>query len=150
MYCGYSPGLTSCHENAAHNQELLVVSSEHTQQDQHNTSTSQDTESNRKTANTDINGVMTVNIERLSRPEHEHREEVGSGDESDDQSQTQGSRLLLQACGEDGVFSAVYLPETKGSEQEEAKDQRGKDVSGAPGVLWRSKRAALEQPDEAA
>lgn len=84
MYRGYSPGLTSCHENAAYNQEFLVVSTEHTKQDQHNTSTGQDAESNRKTANADINGVVSVNIERLGGPEHEHREEIGSGDESDD------------------------------------------------------------------
>lgn len=111
------------------------MSAEHTQEDQHNTGTSQDAKANRKTANTDINRIMSVHVERLGGPEHEHGEEVGAGDEGDDQGQTQGARLLLQTCGEDGVFSTVDLPESKGNQHKEAEYKWSEDMSRAPGVL---------------
>lgn len=115
------------------------MSTEHTKQNQHDTGTSQDCEANRKTANTDTNGIMSVYVEGLGGPEHEHREEVGSRDKGDDQGQTQGPRLLLQTGGEDGVFSTIDLPEGKSNQHKEAEDEGSEDVSRAPGVLLEDK-----------
>lgn len=87
--------LTCSHKNTADNQELLVVSTEHTQQHKHNTSTGQNTKTDGKTADADINGVMAVDIERLRRPEHNHREEISTRDEGDHERQTKSARFLL-------------------------------------------------------
>lgn len=111
------------------------MSAEHTKEDQHDTGTSQNAKANGKTANADTNGIMSVHVESLGWPEHEHGEEVGARDEGDNQGQTQGARLLLQTCGEDGVFSTIDLPESKSNQHNEAEDKWSEDMSRAPGVL---------------
>lgn len=120
--------LTCRHKNTANNQKLLVVSAEHTQKHKHNASTSHDTKTNSETADADINRVMAVDIERLGWPEHNHREEIGTGDEGDHERQAKSSRFLLQAGREDWIFRSVDLPECEGDQQEEANDQWRKNV----------------------
>lgn len=76
---------TCCHENATDNQQLLVAAAEHTEQPQHDTSTTHDPKANGKTAHAHGHRVMTVHVERLRRPEHDDGEKVGTRDEGDDQ-----------------------------------------------------------------
>ena len=78
---------------------------------------------------------MAVHVEGFCGPEHDDRKEIRAGDEGDHESQTQGTRLLLQPCRENRVFGTVNFPEGKGDEQKEANDQRGQNVSGGPGIL---------------
>jgi len=129
---GYTFGqawiLTGSHKDTADNQQLLVVSSEHTQQHQNNASSSQDTEPNRQAADTNVHGVMTVYIERLGGPEHQHRKEVGAGDERDHECKTQSTGLLLQASWKDRIPGSIDLPECERDKQYEANDQRSKNV----------------------
>lgn len=71
------------------------MSSEHTQERENDTSSRQDTKANRQTADTDLDGVVAVHIERLRGPEHDYREEIGTGDEGDYECEAQSARLLL-------------------------------------------------------
>lgn len=47
---------------------------------------------------------MAVDVERLSGPEHQDGEEIGSADKGDDQRQTQHTRILLQTFREHWVL----------------------------------------------
>jgi hypothetical protein len=65
---------------------------------------------------------MTVDIESLSRPEHDDGEEICSRNESNDQSQCEDTRFLLEPGREHGMLCAVNLPETEGDYEEEANE----------------------------
>ena len=56
---------------------------EHAQEPQDDASTSQNSEANGNATDADTNGVMSVDVESLRRPEHEDREEIGPRDEGD-------------------------------------------------------------------
>lgn len=75
---------TSRHEDTANNQQLPIMSPEHTQQPEDDTSASEDAKSNWNTAHADSYGIVAVDVEALGGPEHQHGEEVGAGDEGDD------------------------------------------------------------------
>lgn len=105
--------LTGCHENTANNQELLIMSTEDTEKYQHDAGSPQDTETNWYTANTDIYRIVSIDIEGLCGPEHEHGEEVCARNKRDDERETESPRLLLQASWEDGVFGAIDFPKGK-------------------------------------
>lgn len=51
--------------------------------------------------------------ESLGRPEHDDGEEIGAGDECDDQSESKNSRCLLESRGEHRMLCSVDFPETK-------------------------------------
>ncbi len=64
-----------------------------------------------------------------------YREEICTGDESDDKGQTENARVLSQSLREHGVLGEFGLPEEEGDEQYDSKDERDEDVNAAPGVL---------------
>jgi len=111
------------------------VTTEHTEEPKHNHSTSQDTESNRQSSNADADWILTVHIEGLGRPEEQDGEEVGAGDECDDEGQDQDTGCLLQAGREHGEFGEFGFPDTEGDEHEEADEEGYEDVGGFPGIL---------------
>jgi hypothetical protein len=97
-----------------------------------------DAEASWQAAKANLDGVMTVNVESLSRPEHENREEVGTGNESDDQGEDEGALLLANPAREHGICGIVDLPENEAGEDENSQDERHKDVGRCPGILHRA------------
>lgn len=71
----------------------------------------------------------------LCRPEHENGEEIGPGDEGDDQSQAENTRVLAQTFWEHRVFCTICLPQNEGHEENEAEDEWSENVRRAPRVL---------------
>ena len=61
------------------------MSLKQTQQPKNDASSCQDSKADRKTPNSDSDGVVSVDVKRLGRPEHQHGEEIGAGDEGDDE-----------------------------------------------------------------
>lgn len=120
------------------------MTSEKTQKPQDYAGATQNPKADGKTAHADVDGVVSIHIERLRRPEHQDGEEVAAGDESDDQRQAQGARLLLQSRWEDRVASAVDLPEAERDENDKPENEGGENVSGCPFVLFhRSQKQIL-------
>ena len=78
---------------------------------------------------------MTINVERLRRPEHEDREEVGSRDKRNDECQPKNPGLLTKSLGEHGMFGSVSFPEDKGDEESDTQDQGREHVRAGPLVL---------------
>ena len=78
---------------------------------------------------------MTINVERLRRPEHEDREEVGSRDERNNKCQPKNPGLLTKSLGEHGMFGSVSFPEDKGDEESDTQDQGREHVCAGPLVL---------------
>lgn len=103
---------------------------EHAQKPQDDASTSQDSETDGNSTDTNTNGVLSVNIEGLGRPEHEDGEEIGTGDEGDNKCQGKGARSLLEPAGEHGEFGKLGFPDDKHDEERETEDQRGQNMSG--------------------
>ena len=69
--------------------------SEDTEEPKDDDSAGQDTEANRDTSNSDSNGVLTIDVECLCRPEEQNGEEIGSRDKGDDECQDENPRILL-------------------------------------------------------
>ena len=111
------------------------MSAEDAEKPQHDARASKDAEANRDAANSNTNGVMAVDVEGLSRPEHEDREEVSTGDEGDDERKTQNARLVSQALGEHGMLCAIGLPKDERDDEHSAKDERNECVSRMPRIL---------------
>lgn len=78
---------------------------------------------------------MAVNVERLRWPKHEDREEVGSGNKSNDEGQTKNPGLLAKTLGEHGMFGSVSFPEDKGDKERDTQDQGREYVCAGPLVL---------------
>lgn len=72
---------------------------------------------------------MAVDIESLGGPKQQHGEEVGTGDEGDDQSEGKDARRLLQAGREHGIWCKFGFPSNEGHEQEEANKEGCKGMS---------------------
>ena len=83
---------------------------------------------------------MSVDIERLCGPEHQDREEIGTGNECNDESQAQRPGFLLQPCWKDRVLGAIDLPKGKCDQQEETNEQWREDMCRGPGILCRMSR----------
>ena len=112
------------HEDRGYDHQLTVVAAEDRQQPENDAGTCQDREANWETTNTNANGIVAINVEGLSRPEHDDGEEVGAGDEGDDQSQGENSRFLLQTRWEHGEFGEFDLPDREGDEKQEEAEQQ--------------------------
>lgn len=80
---------------------------------------------------------MAIDVESFCGPEHDHREEIGPGDEGDEQRKAKSTRLLFDARGEDRVLGAIRFPETEGDQQNNAKDQRDEYMGTRPWILSR-------------
>ena len=111
------------------------MAAEDAEEPEHDNGTSQDTEANGDTTDTDAGGVMTIDIEGLCGPEHDDGEEVGTGNEGDDQSQCEDARFLLQARWEHGELSALDFPDCKGDQERGSEEKGNEDVSGGPFIL---------------
>ncbi|KAK0888204.1 hypothetical protein LTR57_025553, partial [Friedmanniomyces endolithicus] len=73
------------------------------------------------------NWVVAIDVESLSRPEHQNRKEVGSGDEGDDEGQAKDARILSRTLREDGMLRKFGLPQEETHQQDDAEDERCKD-----------------------
>ena len=111
------------------------MSSEHTQQPQHNTRAGQDAEADRNASNANAHGIVTVDIEGLGRPEHEDGKEVGAGDEGDDESEDERPRRLLDASRKHGILGKLHLPDHKRSQQDHTNDEGSENMSRFPRIL---------------
>lgn len=142
--------LTCGHENAADDEQFLIPTPQQTQQPQNNTGTAQNAQTDGQTAQSDSHGIVVIDVEGLGGPEHDDGEEVGAGDEGDDERQSQRARFLLQPRREDGVFGAVDLPETKGNQEDCTENQWDEDMGSRPFILQSnvSKSASTGNPSD--
>lgn len=147
--CIYLASLTSCHENTADNQELLVVSAENAKKNKHDAGSRQNTKTDRQAANANLHGIMAIYIERLGRPEHENGEEVCARDECDDEGENESTRLLVETLWEDGVFGVVCFPDDKGNHEDDTNNQWGNNMSRRPFVLTKEEEKELAHYTEA-
>lgn len=132
----YQEPLRTCsHQDAAANHQCLVVSFEQRQQPESDTSTDENTITNRQRTETDGNRIMAVLIETLSGPEENDRKEIGSRDPGDQQSQSQRTWFLDYLCRDHGIFGTVRFPESKGYQDQKAKNQRHQNMGRCPRIL---------------
>ena len=71
------------------------MTSEHTEKPKDDKSACQDTEANWQPSDSDADGVVTVDIEGLRRPEEQDGEKVGSRYKGDDECQDENTWVLL-------------------------------------------------------
>lgn len=112
------------------------MAAENAEEPKHDDGPGQNAEGDGETTDTDAGGIMAVDVEGLSRPEHDDREEVGAGDEGDDQSQGQDARILLQASWEHGEFGTFDFPDAQDNESCSAKEKGNEDMGRGPFVLF--------------
>ena len=62
-------------------------------------------------------------------------EEIRSGDEGDDESQTQNTRVLSQTLGKHRILRTVCFPEEECDQKNGSKNERGEHVGASPAVL---------------
>jgi hypothetical protein len=129
--------LTSSHDDRRGYHQLPVVASENAKEPEHDDSTSKDAKADGETTDADANGVMTVDVEGLGRPEHDDREKVGAGDESDDQSQDQDTRFPLKTRWEHGEFSTLHFPDSEGNAECSSEEEGDENVGRGPIILFR-------------
>ena len=108
---------------------------EHAQKPQDHKSTDQDAESDWKPTNTTSDRIMAVHIVRLSRPEEDDGEKIGSGDEGDDERHGQDPWVLPETAWEHGIFGAPQFPGHECYEQENPEERRGEHVCRVPFIL---------------
>lgn len=106
-----------------------------TKQVEHHNGTRQDTKPNRYSSNPNAYRVVSVHIESLSWPEEQDREEVGTGDCGNDQSEDKDSWGLLQASWEHGVLGEFCLPDGEGDKEQGTDEEGNEDVGRFPTVL---------------
>ena len=111
------------------------MSAESRESPRNDTAACQDGEADRNTADTDTNWVVAIDVESLSRPEHQNRKEVRSGDEGDDEGRAKDARILSQPLREHGMLRKLGLPQEETHQQDDAEDERCKDVGRASWVL---------------
>lgn len=114
------------------------MSIEKTQEPQDYARASQNPKPDGKTAHADVDGVVSIYVERLRRPEHQDGEEIAPGDEGDYEREAQGAGFSLQSRREDGMACSVDFPEAEHDKEGEAEDEWDEDVSGCPVVLLHS------------
>ena len=105
------------HQHGRDDHELLVVAAEHAEQAEHDAGAGDDGQADGEAADADADGVVAVHVEGLRRPEHDHRDEVGAGDEGDDEGKGEDERFLLQPGWEHGVLGPVKFPGAEDHEQ---------------------------------
>lgn len=127
--------LTGRHQNRRDDQELSIVAPEHAQKPQDNKSTDQDAKSDWKTTNTTSDRVMAIHIVRLSRPEEDDGEKIGSGDEGDDERHGQDPWVLPETAWEHRIFGTPQFPGHECNEQENPEERRGEHVCRVPFIL---------------
>ena len=86
---------TSCHQDGRSDHQLLVSASEYGQRPENDNGTGKNRKSDWDTTDSDADWVMAVDIKGLGWPEHDDREEIGTGDEGDDESEGENARCLL-------------------------------------------------------
>jgi hypothetical protein len=111
--CDGQRATASGHQDRRSDEQFLIVASQHRQQPQYDAGTCQDAETDGDSADTNTNRVVSVDVESLRRPEHEDGEEVGAGDERDDERETKDPRFLTQTLGEHWVLRAICFPQDK-------------------------------------
>lgn len=97
------------------------MASKHTQEPEDNAGSGKDAEADGDATDANTDGILTIDVEGLGGPEEQDREEVGTGDEGDDECEDQNSRVLLQAAWEHGELGELPFPD------EERSDECGAD-----------------------
>lgn len=93
---------------------------------------------------------MTVDIEGLSRPEHDDGEEVGAGNCSDDQCQGKDSGFLLHSRREHGELCEFRFPDGESDEEEYGtENKRCQHMGGTPFVLVATPLETSEEQNHA-
>ena len=108
---------------------------EYAKKPQNNACAGQNRKANGDTADTYTDRVMAVNIEGLCRPEHDHREEVGTRNEGDNKRKDKGAGSLLEATGEHWVFGTLDFPDNKRNDEGGTDEERSQNMRGGPWVL---------------
>lgn len=98
-------------------------------------STSQDRETESDVANTNCKRIVAVHVVTLGGPKHDNGEEVRAGDEGDDESEQEDSRLLSNPSRKHRVLGEELLVKAEGNKHDGSKKQRYEYVSGLPRVL---------------
>lgn len=111
------------------------MAAENAQQPKYDAGSCQDTESDGETSDAHTDWVMAINIESLGGPEHEDGEEICAGDEGDDESQGESTRILLESRWEHGEFGKLGFPDAERPKEGNSEDERNKDVGRFPSVL---------------
>ena len=78
--CNCKSATSGSHEDGGDNEELTIVSTEDRQQPQDDTGSGQNTETNGNSSDPNSNRIMSIDVESLCWPEHDDREEIGTGD----------------------------------------------------------------------
>lgn len=77
---------------------------------------------------------MTVDVVRLSRPERDEADEVGSRDEGDDQGKDKDSRGLVDSLGEHWEFGKACFPDDEEYDEDSSEKKRYKNVDRGPWI----------------
>ena len=111
------------------------MASEDGEEPENDACTCEDGETDGHAAKTYTNWIVAVDIEGLSGPEEEDREEVCAGNEGDDQGESEDARIFLQSVREHGPFCTINFPEGESDEEGSSKEKGGEGVDGFPGIL---------------
>ena len=99
-------------------------------------SASDDAEAHRHGAQADPDGFVAPDIKDLSRIEEEHDEEVGAGEEGDEQDADHGAFVLGEDLrGQHGIFGKFGFVDEEGDDDYDSHDEGDKDVHRSPCVL---------------
>lgn len=127
--------LTCSHEAARDKHEHSYLSLRPTEENEYNARAGQDGKSKGKIADANLSSVMSIRIVRLSGPEENDGEEVGAGDEGNDESQQEDPGFSGNGPWKHGEFGKLPLVDDKGEEKEDTNNKRSQYVGGAPTVL---------------
>lgn len=109
-------GLTGRHEDAGDYHEFSDLTTRQTNQDENDTCAGEDWESESQVSDANREWIMSVGVVRLSWPEEQDGEEVGSRDEGYDQGKKQDSWLFCNGSGKHWIWRKFPLIDTEGHE----------------------------------
>jgi len=82
--------------------------------------------------------LVAVHVPGLAGPDHQDREEVGSGDEGDDEGQDQRPGGFAEPSRQHGIRGHVDLPDSEPDQQQATDKDRDVDGRARPGVLLKA------------
>jgi hypothetical protein len=103
----------SCHKDGGYNHEFLVVAAQDAEEPEHNAGPGEDGEAYGDATDTNTNGIMAVDVEGLSGPEHDNGKEAAARDKCDDEGESEDSGFLLQTSWEHGILGSIDFPKAE-------------------------------------
>lgn len=79
--------------------------------------------------------LVTINIIRFARPQHQNRKEVSAGYKGDDHGHDECPRCRTQVSWDHGRFGSLVFPQAKDNEYEESQNQGSQDSRTCPRIL---------------